>query len=139
MITTKTKQRAIYKLANNEPIRQTAKSLGIDKNSVLKIKKENATKIGQVKTDISNKQDTLNGEILFYAKHKLLSLLKSNKKQSGNELSNITKSLDTIQRLDDNKPTSITDSKKLANATTMELLNEYETRLRDIRSNSTRA
>ncbi len=137
MIDTQTTERIIFKRAEGKSYRKIENELGLKSdNPIVRIERQYKDKIGQKRVEITKKTDTLSEKLLFYTKNRLLALLKDDKSISGNTLSNIYKTLDTIQRLDSNKPTSITDSKKLHNATTTELLNEYQERLNTIRSHS---
>ena len=137
MIDTKTEQRIIHKRAEGKGINKIAKELNISNDPVSRVDKEKKAEILQKRIELQNKTQSLSERILFYAKQEQVRRLSENAKAiSDNALTAIINEHDKIQRLDTNKPTSITDSKKLANATNMELLNEYEARLNRIRSHS---
>jgi len=138
MIDTKTEQRIIYKRAEGKGIDKIKKELSLNSyNPIRRVIKEKANIIEAKGRELANKNDTINERILFYAKNEQLKRLsKTPNSISDTSLNGIIKEHDRIQRLDTNKPTSITDSKKLTNATTPELLNEYQTRLDNIRRHS---
>jgi len=138
MIDTKTERRIIYKRAEGKGLDTIKKELNLKSyNPIRRVIKEKAPVIEAKGRELKNKQDSLNEDILFYAKNEQKKrLLTKPNKISDTALNAIIKEHDKIQRLDTNKPTSITDSKKLTNATTPELLNEYQERLNKIRANS---
>jgi len=139
MIDTKTEQRIIFKRAEGKGIDKIMKELSLKSyNPIKRVIKKYPKQIADKSRELRNKQDTLNRDILFYAKNKLLALLKSQKHQSGNELANIAKALDTIQRLDDNKPTSISNKRNYTQMTDKELMNEARSIVKQVRSNTQR-
>ena len=139
MIDTKTEERIVYKLANKESHKKISEDLGISNMPVFRVSKEHKDKIHQKTLEIKKKARTLNEKILFYAKDKLLSQLKAKKSISENILANVIRAVDTIKRLDENKPTAISGSKKdYAQMTDKELENETKRLVNTIRSNTER-